>query len=622
MFMKQKINHVFQISKSIVLTFIISTTISSVFARDIYVSNKGNNNNPGTKKQPLETIFQAKKMAVEIMESGKVKEVTVWLGDGIYQVTEPLIFEPLKSAVKDAKLVFKAEKDSKPVISGGVAITGWMKNSDGFWEADLPGNLKEISDYRELFISGKRAIRARFPNEGYLNVKKAGTDRRTNFFFEKGDFPIPVNVKNVELVFLHDWSISRIAVKEINTAENQLFAVDSIGAKELDFFNIDNWEPNPRYFLENAPEFLDADFEWIFLQGEKKFLLKLPESENPANLQILIPFSEGLISIVGKEKQPVKNIYFEGITFQYSKWEIPELGYCGVQACHFDPRPSTVGFAVVPAAIYAEWSENISFDNCEFKNLGGSGVWFSTGSRNCSISDSHFSDISGNGVMIGEGQDREVNGGKWWKVAPEQVALANKIENCSVTECGKQFYGAVGIWCGLTAETIIKNNEIFNLPYSGISIGWMWSPEPTPCRQNTIDGNHIHHIMQILSDGGGIYMLGLQPGSKIINNHIHDVEINDGRAESNGMFLDEGITDVVVENNLIYNIAKSPLRFHKATTNLVKSNFLFCTNQNPPIRYNSTKEEDIQKVDNKVFNEGETNYQTELEKAVLMWKKR
>ena len=67
-------------------------------------------------------------------------------------------------------------------------------------------------------------------------------------------------------------------------------------------------------------------------------------------------------------------------------------------------------------------------------------------------------------------------------------------------------------------------------------------------------------------------MLGLQPGSQLINNNIHDVKINAGRAESNGMFLDEGTTNVLVANNLIYNIAKSPLRFHKATTNLVKGN--------------------------------------------------
>ncbi len=605
----------------IFLIFFMSIVTVRIYSKDIYVSSKGSDNNPGTKKQPVETIYQAKKLAVEMLETGKEKEVTVWLGDEIYPVTEALIFEPLKSALKDAKLVFKAENDSKPVISGGTQITGWKKNIDGFWEASLPENLNKIKTFRELFIDGKRAVRARFPNVGYLNVKKAGADRRTNFFFEKGDFPIPANTKSVELVFLHDWSISRIAVKEINADKNQLFAVVSIGAKEPDFFNIDNWEPNPRYFLENAPEFLDADFEWVFLPAEKKFLLKLPANLNPANLEIIIPVSEGIISIIGKENESVKNIHFDGISFQFSKWEIPELGYCGVQACHFDPRPYKSGWSVVPAAVYTEWGENISFKNCKFKNLGGSGVWFGTGSKNCKILNSELADISGNGIMIGEGQDREVKGGKWWKAAPEQVALANTIENCTVTDCGSQFYGAVGIWCGLTAETVIKNNEIFNLPYSGISVGWMWSPEPTPCLKNTIDGNHIHHIMNILSDGGGIYMLGLQPGSIIRNNHIHDVKINAGRAESNGMFLDEGITDVLVENNLIYNIAKSPLRFHKATTNLVKGNYLFCTGGNPPIRYNATKEENIQKVDNKVFNDGEANYKTELEKAIAGWKK-
>jgi hypothetical protein len=126
--------------------------------------------------------------------------------------------------------------------------------------------------------------------------------------------------------------------------------------------------------------------------------------------------------------------------------------------------------------------------------------------------------------------------------------------------------------------------------------------------------------MQILSDGGGIYMLGLQPGSKITNNHIHDVKINAGRAESNGMFLDEGTTDVLLENNLIYNIAKSPLRFHRATINLVKDNYLFCTGDNPPIRYNSTNEDDIRKVENKVFLGKELDYEKELNAAIKKWK--
>ena len=110
--------------------------------------------------------------------------------------------------------------------------------------------------------------------------------------------------------------------------------------------------------------------------------------------------------------------------------------------------------------------------------------------------------------MIGEGRDRMVNGKAWWQEAPEDAALGNVVENCIISECGRQFYGAVGIWCGLTAETKIINNKVFDLPYSGISIGWMWSPVPTPCRENIIDGNHIHHILNIFRNK---YLLQIKP---------------------------------------------------------------------------------------------------------------
>ncbi len=608
--------------KPVILFFFLVHLSFAITAKDIYVSPFGNDSQDGSKKFPLKTITSAQVMASSLLETGKESEITVWLAGGTYPISEALVFESFSPSRENAILVFKAKKGETPIISGGVELTGWRRNEEGFWEAQLPELLEGQESFRELFIGGKRAIRARFPNEGFLNVKKAGEDRRTNFFFEKNDFPIPVDFAGLELVFLHDWSISRIEVKEIDSANNQLFTVDSIGAKSPAFFTIDNWEPNPRYFLENTLEFLDSDYEWIFLNDQNKFLLKLPQGVNPNEQQVVVPFSEGLISIIGAENQPVKNIRFEGITFQYSKWAIPEKGYCGVQACHFDPRPSSKGWAVVPAAISSVWAENISFSGCSFKNFGGSGIWFGTGSKNCQVVDSELSDISGNGIMIGEGQDREVNGEPWWTSAPDQVALGNTIENCTVSQVGAQFYGAVGIWCGLTAETMITNNHIFNLPYTGVSVGWMWSPVATPSRQNIIAGNHIHDIMNILSDGGGIYMLGLQPGSKILNNRIHDVEVNAGRAESNGMFLDEGITDVLVADNLVYNIAKSPLRFHRATVNFVRDNYFFSKDGNPPIRYNTTKEEDIRKEDNKEFSEGEPSYNRQLDKAISKWEKK
>jgi len=605
--------------KKVIISIIISAFFSfGLYSKDIFVSPKGNNQNPGTKEKPIQSLLMAKQMAYDLLKSGQQEKVIVWLNDGIHTITEPLVFDPFESSLPNPSLVFKSLKGTKPVISGGLKLSKWSKRQDGFWTCKSSDIAPGLQNVRELFVNGKRASRARFPNSDFLRVKKAGEDKRTNFYFEKGDFPIPSKSKNVELVFMHDWSITRIGVKEINADASQLIAVDNIGAKSPSFFTIDNWEPHPRYFLENALEFIDLDFEWIYLNETKEIVINLPKNTDPTQFNIVIPVSEGLVSLVGKEDKPIKNIQFDGITFQYAKWSIPTGGYCGIQATFYDQRRGNNdwNWNSIPAAVSAIWSDRLVFSNCRFKNLGGTGLLLGAGCRRSMIINSEFDDISGNGIMIGEGQERQKNGTNWYKSAPEQVAFENTIENCKITHCGSQYFCAVGIWAGLTSKTTIKNNEISNLPYTGISIGWMWSTETTPCQENIIDGNHIHHIMNTLSDGGGIYMLGLQPRSKLINNHIHDVKKNAGSAESNGMFLDEGITDVRVENNLIYNIAKSPIRFHKATKNIVQGNYLFCQESNPPIRYNRTQEQDIEKVNNEVLVKGQLGYEEVLKIAI------
>ena len=587
---------------------------------DIYVSPEGNDSSPGSFRKPFVTIQKAIEAAETSFGKKSQRDCRIWLGDGTYFIDKPIEIESENLKNSLGKLIFKAMPGAEPEISGGVKIENWQSGEDDLWRAELPKFFDKEQLPRELFVGTRRAVRARFPNVGFLRIKKSGEDRRTNFYFETGGFPQMENTESIELVFLHDWSITRIGVKDIDYEQNRLTAIDTIGTRGLAFFNIDGWEPNPRYFMENAMEFLDADYEWFINPEDRTVLLKLPAQLNPKDLEIIVPLSHGLVLLSGSEEKPLKNIHFEGIAFRYSAWNIPQKGYCGIQACHFDPRPGNGAWNVVPPAVMGKWLKDCSFKNCVFENLGGSGIWLADGCRNCTISGSRFKDISGNGVMIGEGRDRLVNGEEWWKSAQDQVASENVIGRCTITECGKQFYGAVGVWCGFTAGTKIRDNEIFNLPYTGISIGWMWNPTPTPCRENTIDGNHIHHIMQKLSDGGGVYMLGLQPGSKIIDNLIHDVSLNAGRAESNGMFLDEGTTDVVVANNIIYNIAKSPLRFHQATTNLVKENYLFCKENTLPIQYNATNAEDIQKVDNQVFYDSQPEFKEKLEKVVSVWK--
>jgi hypothetical protein len=260
-----------------------------------------------------------------------------------------------------------------------------------------------------------------------------------------------------------------------------------------------------------------------------------------------------------------------------------------------------------PAALQFDFctsGNRVKLNHCSISHHGPSGAW---ARRECSISFfcCEVTDCGANGIMIGEGQTRLVGGKPWWQESPHQASDNCSVWDCDVAHCGRELYGAVGIWVGLAEGVLIRKSRIHDLPYTGVSLGWMWwnprdraSPRQTPCRRNRIEGNNIHDCMQILSDGGGIYCLGLQPESTIAWNEIYNIPLNAGRAESNGMFLDQGTGGFEIHNNLIYAIDKSPLRFHKGWENLLRDNVMVPGKDIPPIRYNDTVKERIERKDN------------------------
>jgi len=602
----------------IVFTFFMLLSVVLLSFQDksynIYVSPDGSDQGKGTVSDPVASLDYAAELARG--KAGKVS-VNIYLSGGYYRLKEALNLGIADGGTRDAPVTWQAVPGEKPIISGGLSVTNWKVEENGLWSVSLPLDFK--GSFRSFYVNDKRAIRARFPDDTYLKINKSGKDKRTNFFFNKGDFPKVEQIDQLELVFLHDWSISRIGVKSIDWKKSHLITIDSIGSR-LPFFTITNWEKQPRYYLENSKEFCDRPGEWYCDFVERKVYYYPLADEKINKTEGFIPIATKLLTIKGNRKDHVGFIRFKGISFKHTNWNIPDHGYCGVQACMFDDRSNNkIGWSKVPATIELDLAKNCEFYQCTISHTGGSGIWFRENCINCEISESHIFDISGNGINIGEGRDRLVNGEPWWISAPGQVAKNNRVLYTLIEDCGKQFYGAVGIWGGLISNTLIDHNEIRDLPYTGISIGWMWNPIPTPCRENVINANHIHHIMKRLSDGGGIYCLGLQPNSRISNNLIHDVTVNAGRAESNGMFLDEGIKDIIVENNIVYNIARSPLRFHKAFYNVVRNNIFVCGEDIPAIRYNSTKEEDIKKIDNTVLSQSSAS---DMEKLISIIKER
>ena len=581
-------------------------------SNEIYVSPDGNDAAAGTLSAPVLSLQRAAELSRK--KAGEVP-LTIFLSGGRYSLTTPLVLGPDDGGTADAPVQWKAMPGEKPAISGGIPVNKWSQEEDGSWSTSLPADYQ--GTFRSFYVNGKRATRARYPNKGYLHIEKAGKDDRTNFYFNKNDIPRLAETEGLELIFLHDWSVTRIPVESIDWRARQLTTVDSIGSR-LPFFTITNWEEQPRYYLENAYKFCDQPGEWYADFEARKIYYRPTPDDKMDHCTGIIPLADKLIVIEGDEEQHVAHISFTGITFEHSAWLLPDHGYCGIQACMFSDRGADQsGWSKIPAAIELNLADRCSFVQCTIRNTGGTGIWMRRNCSGCEITESHIYDISGNGVSIGEGNDRLAEGIPWWISHPEEASRSNKVSHSLIESCGLQFHGAVGIWCGLVANTVIEHNEIRDLPYTGISVGWMWTDDPTPCRENTLHANHIHHILTILSDGGGIYSLGLQPGSRITNNLIHNVQVNAGRAESNGMFLDEGTKELLIENNIVFDIAKSPLRFHKAfSPTMVRKNVLVCKDNTPPIAYNSTKEEDIQKVENIILSQSSESDMLRLEELL------
>lgn len=249
--------------KTLQYLIIFLVFMSGCKSREFYVSLNGSDQNPGTKAKPFLTIQKARQAVRTELTNGMNGDITVYLADGKYFIPETLHFNPDDSGNNGLKVTYKAGKGANPEISGGIEITGWVQEQPGLWVANIPDELVGTS-FRELFVNGKRFTRATHPNDSYLRVAEVGADRRTNFCFLEGDFPHPHSQQQVELVLLHDWSITRIPIAMIDYNLNRITAVDSIGEKGLNFFNLDNWEKNPRYFLENDIAFLDAPGEWFF----------------------------------------------------------------------------------------------------------------------------------------------------------------------------------------------------------------------------------------------------------------------------------------------------------------------------------------------------------------------
>ncbi len=558
---------------------------------DIYISTKGADTNPGSREKPFATIERAQKAVRELVAAGLKKDIRVELCNGIFFFDKTLTMDAADSGTDTYSITWSGAGDKATRISGGRRITGWKKKDKNVWETTIPEVKSGQWIFEELFVNGRRATMARDPNTGYFRVVRPGKDNHTSFYYRGNDIRPYKKFEQAAVILLSEWNTSRIRIAGVNPEKKMVRFKYRKHNHPRDKYRITGFEPHPPYFVENAIELLDHPGEW-YLDRDTGVLSCIPlEGDNLTEAEVIASRIDPLIQIAGNGEKGafVKNIHFENISFEHSATLYDLACYAGSQAGN---HKSEHGRGIMLAAVRVNGARKCSFRKCCFQHVGGSGLSIGRWCADNLISCCEITDCGGSAVKIGVCREKN-----------KKAAARNTIvENCRIHDCGKRFYGCIGVWAGITDQTVIRNNHIYNMPYTAISVGWRWDPKPTPCSNNIIENNHIHHVMQKLSDGGGIYTLGAQPGTVIRENYIHDVISRHCRKHGQGIYNDMGSTGITVEGNLVRAVSCSCYQMHKAVNLVVNDNIFYGNGKKETVRFAKTKKKTVKMSGNKIID--------------------
>ncbi len=535
---------------------------------------------------PFATWKKAQAAIRAIKKDNKLNQpVKVIFSGGTYQLIEPVVFTPDDSGTNSFPISYEAQPQEQVTISGGRVIDGWQEeqlNGLRLWTTNLPSSLQK-SNFQHLWVNGKRRVRARYPSQGYLKVQSVDHRDGQNwhegdriFTYKNDDLP-RIELKGSEAIVLNRWVESRLPVVKVDRQANTLhFNKESV-------FKL---APNDLYYLENKIEFLDTPGEW-YLDREQSRLYYLPfPHEAIASTEIVAPVLHTLMLLAGEVDKDisVSNLQFNNLTFAHTDWHLSsfESGY--------SQNAWGVGSAVVANGI-----NNCHWHYCNWKHLGGYGIELFRRCQHNQIVSCSFYDLGAGGIKIGERKIYRP------QVLQEQASHHNLVTRNHIYNGGKFFPSAIGIGVASSHHNSISYNHIHNFYYTAISIMGDWGFELTQAHNNVVEHNYVHHIGKLsyedrplLSDLGGIYVVGNQPGTIISHNKVHD--IYGVRYGGWGIYLDEGSSNVLVKDNLVYRTSHGGFSQHYGRDNLICSN-VFAFGKKTQIHRN--------KVDLKTSREGD-----------------
>ncbi|MBI4025616.1 MAG: right-handed parallel beta-helix repeat-containing protein [Verrucomicrobia bacterium] len=496
----------------------------------------------------------------------------VRLRGGTYFLTEPLVFTSQDSGTARRPVIFEAFEGESPILSGGQRIGGW---SDGTvhgrpcWIARMPEAAAGDWDFTQLFVNGVRRPRTRLPKDGYYRF--AGVPDDTAVGGQWGQGPDAAlfageeirpwkNLDDVKLIALQLWFETHHRIQAVDANRRRVsFRAKSLGSLK------DEKLPGAyaRYFVENVFESLETPGEW-YLDRPGGMLYYLPlTGESLETSDVIAPKLSCLIHFEGTDRKPVRHIRFENVAFHHAEWDYPAA----------DPGSIQAAFKA-PGAVVFDRAEDCVLYGCEIAHIAQYGVEMKTGCSGNRVVACTLRDMGAGGVRIGHEWMDRTN-----ETSPQPVkrrtnakSMSAVVSDCQIHDASLIHLSAIGVWIGNAGRNRILRNHIFNLNYTGISCGWTWGYAPTATFDNRIERNHIHHINwnRVLSDNGGIYTLGIQPGTVVCGNHIHHIGCYGYGGW--GIYPDEGSSEILFEGNVVHHTDDAGFSTHYGRDNVVRNN--------------------------------------------------
>ncbi len=539
-----------------------------------YVSPSGNDAAAGTKDAPFKTITQAQK-AVRAINGSMTGDIEVILREGTYALPATIGFDE-RDGGKDGHYVrYKAADGEKPLITGGMGITGWTIHDEknNIWKVEGVD-----ARFRQMYVNGKKAIRARFPNlldngdHNFFRLNKVDS-AGSAFLLNNSDIGTP-NWKNVDKVEIHlmiAWAESILRASKI-TSQGNVSKFEPQDPERTRLFRrkypmlgiaFSSTDKQQAYYLENAYEFIDQPGEWYLDESTNTLYYKARSGESMATAHVAVPRINTLFSVLGKSsKSKVGYMSFEGLTFAHTNYLRPsEEGFLDLQAGMFSIN--VVDRGTLNSNEFMLWRPDAGFrvenahhmlvKNCTFTQMAATGLDFVSGTNDDVIEGNVFYELGAAGVMLGKfSADSTTEIHKPYNPSDlDEVSTRDTIRYNLITNVTNEHQGAVGIGAGYPRYVVIENNEVSYTNYSGISVGFGWTNSQTAMTNNHINKNNIHHISRLLCDSGPIYTLSNQgTGSEIKENYLHDYSASKWSDYwVLPIYLDEGSSGFTVENN-------------------------------------------------------------------------